>query len=227
MPKIADSRGNPSAAASNPANSPRVNSRRGAAGDALRFRNPSGNRSRCPAAIAALRHCRSAVRSRLHVRTDTFPRPTRPSSRAFTCPATSLCAIPDNARPVPSEASQNCSFSRSESRDSFRFRRCAPLARYAAHHSPHVTRAAAPLSRTFNRPSCRSALGKCSGIKSGAHLARLTNRTRQAVSARKLLIAEDYYAKTGGKAGFEGLTSAARHREKVAAKTQNHDPSLP
>jgi hypothetical protein len=70
-------------------------------------------------------------------------------------------------------------------------------------------------------------LGKCSGIKSGAHLARLTNRTRQAVSARKLLIAEDYYAKTGGKAGFEGLTSAARHREKVAAKTQNHDPSLP
>jgi len=64
-------------------------------------------------------------------------------------------------------------------------------------------------------------LGRASGIKSGAHLARLTDRTRQAVSARKLLIAEDYYARTGGKAGFEGLTSAARHREKVAAKAQS------
>jgi|GEM_PF-5009985 len=61
-------------------------------------------------------------------------------------------------------------------------------------------------------------LGRKSGIKSGAHLARLTNRTRQAVSARKLLIAEDYYKKTGGKAGFEGLTSAARHREKVSSE---------
>jgi hypothetical protein len=62
-------------------------------------------------------------------------------------------------------------------------------------------------------------LGRASGIKSGAHLARLTNRTRQAVSARKLLIAEDYYKRTGGRAGFEGLSSAARHREKVAAAT--------
>jgi hypothetical protein len=61
-------------------------------------------------------------------------------------------------------------------------------------------------------------LGKESGIKSGAHLGRLTNRTRQAVSARKLLIAEDYYEATGGRAGFEGLTSAKRHRQKVAAK---------
>ena len=60
-------------------------------------------------------------------------------------------------------------------------------------------------------------LGRESCIKSGAHLARLTNRTRQAVSARKLLIAEDYYKKTGGKAGFEGLSSAARHREKVSS----------
>jgi hypothetical protein len=61
-------------------------------------------------------------------------------------------------------------------------------------------------------------LGKGSGIKSGAHLGRLTNRTRQAVSARKLLIAEDYYEVTGGRSGFEGVSSAARHRAKVTAK---------
>jgi hypothetical protein len=61
-------------------------------------------------------------------------------------------------------------------------------------------------------------LGKESGIRSGAHLARLTGRTRQAVSARKLLIAENYYEQTGGKAGFEGLHSAQRHREKVNRK---------
>jgi len=61
-------------------------------------------------------------------------------------------------------------------------------------------------------------LGKESGIRSGAHLARLTGRTRQAVSARKLLIAEKYYEQTGGKAGFEGLHSAQRHRAKVTRK---------
>jgi hypothetical protein len=66
-------------------------------------------------------------------------------------------------------------------------------------------------------------LGKGSGIRSGAHLARLTNRTRQAVSARKLLIAEDYYAKTGGKAGFEGVTSAAKHRAKVIEKERSQN----
>ena len=66
-------------------------------------------------------------------------------------------------------------------------------------------------------------LGKASGIKSGAHLARLTNRTRQAVSARKLLIAEDYYKRTGGRAGFEGLTSAGRHRDKVLDNITGHN----
>jgi hypothetical protein len=70
-------------------------------------------------------------------------------------------------------------------------------------------------------------LGKSSGIKSGAHLARLTNRTRQAVSARKLLIAEDYYEATGGKAGFQGLTSAKRHREKVVAQASLTDAKSP
>ena len=61
-------------------------------------------------------------------------------------------------------------------------------------------------------------LGKESGIRSGAHLARLTGRTRQAVSARKLLIAENYYEETGGKAGFEGLHSAQKHRDKVTGR---------
>lgn len=60
--------------------------------------------------------------------------------------------------------------------------------------------------------------GRESGIKSGAELARLTGVTRQAVSARKLLIAEHYYEQTGGKAGFENLHSAQRHREKVNRK---------
>lgn len=70
-------------------------------------------------------------------------------------------------------------------------------------------------------------LGKSSGIKSGAHLGRLTNRTRQAVSARKLLIAEDYYETTGGRAGFQGLTSAKRHREKVMAQSSPTDGKAP
>ena len=68
-------------------------------------------------------------------------------------------------------------------------------------------------------------LGKSSGIKSGAHLGRLTNRTRQAVSARKLLIAEEYYETTGGKAGFEGVNSAAKHRAKVIAAKQFTKPA--
>ncbi len=58
-------------------------------------------------------------------------------------------------------------------------------------------------------------LGKASGIRSGAHLGRLTDRTRAAVSARKLHIVEEYYEATGGKAGFEGVKSAARHRGKA------------
>ncbi len=66
-------------------------------------------------------------------------------------------------------------------------------------------------------------LGKGSGIKSGAHLGRLTDRTRQAVSARKGLIVEDYYEKTGGKAGFEGVTSAERRRDKVRQKITETD----
>jgi hypothetical protein len=70
-------------------------------------------------------------------------------------------------------------------------------------------------------------LGKASGIKSGAHLGRLTNRTRQAVSARKLLIAEGYYETTGGRAGFQGLTSAKRHREKVMAQDSPTDGKGP
>jgi hypothetical protein len=66
-------------------------------------------------------------------------------------------------------------------------------------------------------------LGRGSGIKSGAHLARITDRTRQAVSIRKLRIAADYYKKTGGRAGFEGLSSAARRRLKVLADAQNEN----
>lgn len=58
-------------------------------------------------------------------------------------------------------------------------------------------------------------LGSNSGIRSGAHLGRLTKRSRAAVSARKLRIAESYYEQTGGKAGFENLHSAQRHRDKV------------
>lgn len=68
-------------------------------------------------------------------------------------------------------------------------------------------------------------LGRKSGIRSGAHLGRLTDRTRQAVSARKLLIAEDYYETTGGKAGFEGVKSAARHRDKVVAAKRIGKPA--
>jgi hypothetical protein len=61
-------------------------------------------------------------------------------------------------------------------------------------------------------------LGRGSGIKNGAHLARITDTTRQAVSKRKLRIAADYYRRTSGKAGFEGLSSAARRRLKALRK---------
>lgn len=67
----------------------------------------------------------------------------------------------------------------------------------------------------------RTFLGKKSGIKSGAHLGRLTDRTRQAVSARTGGIVADYYERTGGKAGFEGVTSAAAKRRRSDSTEAN------
>lgn len=49
-----------------------------------------------------------------------------------------------------------------------------------------------------------------SGLKSAAHVARLTGRTRAAGAAQRAVLVRTYYERTGGAAGFTGVSSAPR-----------------
>lgn len=58
------------------------------------------------------------------------------------------------------------------------------------------------------------------GFHSGEEIAQATGRTRAAVSAQKLgMVRRDTLA-TGGRAGFEGLRAAGRHRQRAIAAMQ-------
>lgn len=60
-----------------------------------------------------------------------------------------------------------------------------------------------------------------SGLKSAAHLAALTGRTRQAAAAQRAVLARHYYERTEGAAGFAGLSSAPQ----IRAKAKSHKPN--
>jgi hypothetical protein len=61
-------------------------------------------------------------------------------------------------------------------------------------------------------------LGSSTGIRSNVELARLTGTTRQNISQMKQRVAAKHYEATGGLAGFEGMQSARRIRDRVRKK---------
>jgi hypothetical protein len=58
-----------------------------------------------------------------------------------------------------------------------------------------------------------------SGLKNAAHVARLTGRTRAAAAAQRAVLVKDYYQRTDGEAGFAGVSSARRLKQR-AKKSQ-------
>jgi len=62
-------------------------------------------------------------------------------------------------------------------------------------------------------------LGGSTGIRSNVHLAQLTGTTRQNISQMKQRVVAKHYAATEGVAGFEGMQSARRIRDRVRKKS--------
>lgn len=54
-----------------------------------------------------------------------------------------------------------------------------------------------------------------SGLKNAAHVARLTGRTRAAAAAQRAVLVKDYYQRTDGAAGFAGVSSAQRLKQRA------------
>lgn len=57
-----------------------------------------------------------------------------------------------------------------------------------------------------------------SGLRNAAHVARLTGRTRAAAAAQRANLVRDYYQRTDGEAGFAGVSSSRRLKERAKSR---------
>lgn len=65
-----------------------------------------------------------------------------------------------------------------------------------------------------------------SGLKNAAHVAKLTGRTRAAGAAQRAGLVKDYYRRTDGAAGFAGVSSAQRLKQR-AKQSRAKRPAKP
>ncbi len=66
-----------------------------------------------------------------------------------------------------------------------------------------------------------------SGLRNAAHVARLTGRTRAAGAAQRANLVRDYYQRTDGEAGFAGVSSSRRLKERAKSRAGQASQAQP